>query len=79
MGTANGSLAAWIINKLAVAEVKAVGINTDIVPADATRIIHNIAVVVAGSGAESGVMSMFVVSDTGRVIYDVVVDAAAVV
>ena len=79
MGTANGSLAAWIINKLAVADVKAVGINADIIPADAIRIIHNIAVVIAGSGAKSGVMSMFVVSDTGRVVYNVVVDAAAVV
>ena len=77
LGSANGSLATWIINKLVFADVEAVSIITSVVPADATRIMCDAAVTAVAGSVESAVVIVMIVVKTARVIYDVVVQAAA--
>ena len=76
MCAADRSLAIWVINKFAVANVKTVGVAAGVIPADAAGFVCDAAVAAVSGSVESAVVIAVIIVHTTRVICKVVISAA---
>ena len=76
--TADRSLAAWVVNKFAVADVKAVGVAASVIPADAAGFVCYAAVTAIASGVESAMVIMVIIVHATGVIHKVVISVTVV-
>ena len=78
MCAADRSLIAWVINKFAVTDVEAVGIAASVIPADAARIMCDVAAAAVASGVKSAMVIAVIIVHTTGVVHKVIIGAAVV-